>query len=128
MSDAGLIFSCRGCCCGHRERGGPKVAPRALRAAVRRAFEASGLAGLVRLVSTDCLGPCSEANVVSLYLYGRAFWFRRMNSPALFAALLAYARAAVDGHEAPLPHELAERSFAWSGGIGPTPPLDAATS
>ncbi|MBI2219225.1 MAG: (2Fe-2S) ferredoxin domain-containing protein [Candidatus Rokubacteria bacterium] len=43
---------------------------RVLKAAARRAYQRSGLAGRVRLAFTDCLGPCSEANVVCLYLHG----------------------------------------------------------
>ena len=57
----------------------------------------------MRLTFTDCLGPCSEANVVLLYLNGRPLWFRRMNAPEL----------------------LATRSFSWTGGGGGhTPPGD----
>lgn len=125
MPDAGLVFACSGCCCGHRERGGPKPAPRLLRAAARRAYRASGVVGSVRLSFTDCLGPCSEANVVFLYLRGRPLWFRRMNSTALFVELLAYTRDALHGDGAGLPASLAVRSFSWAGGgAGPEPPVE----
>lgn len=98
--------------------------PRTLKAAARGAFKASGLAGVVRLSFTDCLGPCSEANVVFLYLHGRPLWFRRMNSPELFSALLAYSRDVLESRAASLPASLASRSFSWAGGgVGPLPPV-----
>ena len=121
--DAGLVLACTGCCCGHPESGGPKTPPRTLKAATRRAFRRSGLDGRVRLAFTECLGPCSEANVVFLYLRGRPLWFRRMNSPELIAALVDYARVAVDAGADALPTALADRSFTWTGGgVGPEPP------
>ena len=59
-----------------------------------------------------------------LYLRGRPLWLRRMNTPVLVEALLAYAREAPDGGELPLPADLASRSFSWTGGgLGPEPPV-----
>lgn len=127
MADAGLIFTCVGCCCGHPDRGGAMAPPRILKSAARRAYKLSGLAGRVRLAFTDCLGPCSEANVVFLYLRGRPFWFRRINSPELFAALLEYARGAIADPNCPLPAHLGTSSFSWTGGgVGPELPLPEA--
>ena len=118
MADAGLIFTCFGCCCGHTNNG----AARFSRPATRRAFDAAGLQGRVRLAFAECLGPCSEANVVFVYLHGRALWFKRINTPDLFGAVLAYARAAVEVPGAPLSKELAGHSFTWTGGgLGPEP-------
>jgi (2Fe-2S) ferredoxin len=83
----------------------------------------------VRLAFTDCLGPCSEANVIFLYLHDRPWWFRRMNAPDLIAVLLDYGRAAIADGGSELPAELAARSFTWTGGgIGPVPPIDAPAS
>jgi cobaltochelatase CobN len=122
--DAALVLACSGCCCGHPESGGPKTPPRTLRAATRRAFRHAGLDGRVRLAFTDCLGPCSEANVVLLYLGGRPLWFRRMNSPELIATLVEYVRSVIGHLGDALPRALADRSFAWTGGgIGPEPPV-----
>ena len=91
---------------------------------MRRAFRDSGLEGRLRLAFTDCLGPCSEANVVLLYLAGRPIWLRRVNHVDAFTGILGWARQALDDGEAPLPPELAARSFAWTGGgEGPAPPL-----
>jgi hypothetical protein len=98
--------------------------PRVLKSTARRVHKASGLADRLRLAFTDCLGPCSEANVMLLYLRGRPLWFRRMNAPELLEALLAYARGVADGDASPLPAELASRSFSWTGvGVGPEPPI-----
>jgi len=120
MADAGLIFVCDGCCCGHPERGGPKITPRALRVAARRAFRRGGLDGRVRLVYTDCLGPCSEANVFFLYMHGRPLWLRRINSAELIADVMTYAAALADGAADGIPPALAPCSFTWTGGgVGP---------
>jgi cobaltochelatase CobN len=123
--DAGLILACAGCCCGHPAYGGALAPQRTLKATARRIFKASGLDGRVRLAFTECLGPCSEANVVLLYLHGRPLWFRRINTPELLAALMDYSRAALAGGEPPLPAALVARSFSWTGGgVGPIPPVD----
>lgn len=92
---------------------------------MRLTYKSADLVGLVRLAFTDCLGPCSEANVVFLYLRGRPLWFRRMNSPQLFEDLLAYVRDALHDHDARLPESLAGRSFSWArSGVGPEPPVE----
>ena len=127
--DAALILTCAGCCCGHPSHGGDLAPQRTLKATLRRLHKASGLDGRVRLAFTDCLGPCSEANVILLYLDGRPLWFRRMNAPELIAALLDYSRTATNGPAPPLPADLATRSFSWTGGgVGPAPPVDVPAS
>jgi cobaltochelatase CobN len=119
------MLACAGCCCGHPSHGGALAPQRTLKATARRIFKASGLDGRVRLAFTECLGPCSEANVVLLYFHGRPLWFRRMNAPELLAALMDYSRAAVAGGDPALPAALATRSFSWTGGgVGPIPPVD----
>lgn len=124
MADAGLIFVCVGCCCGRDGYGGALAPQRALRLAMTRAYKKSDLAGRVRLVFSACLGPCSESNVVLLYLHGRPLWFRRMNTGDRLTALMDYLRAAVADPTASLPPSLAARSFSWTGGgIGPEPPI-----
>ena len=128
MADAGLILACAGCCCGHPAHGGALSPQRALKAAARRAYKAAGLDGRVRLAFTECLGPCSEANVMLLYLDGRPLWLRRMNTAQTLTALMDYCRAAAADGEPPLPAELAARSFSWTGGgTGPVPPIPDAS-
>ena len=75
--DAGLILTCAGCCCGHPAHGGALSPQRTMKATLRRLYKASGLDGRVRLAFTDCLGPCSEANVILLYLHGQPLWSTR---------------------------------------------------
>lgn len=116
MADRGLVLACSGCCCGHPESGGPKTPPSVLKREMRRLFRRAGLDGRVRLAFTECLGPCSEANVVLVYLDGRPLWLRRVNSAGLFGELLAHLRVALDDATRPLPHDLRARSFAWTGG------------
>ena len=116
MADQGLMFACFGCCCGHTSNGAARIS----RPATRRVFDAAGLGGRVRLAFSECMGPCSEANVVFLYLHGQPRWFRRINSLALFGSLLGYVRAAVEAPAAPMPVELTPHSFSWTGGgVGP---------
>jgi cobaltochelatase CobN len=113
-----------GCCCGHPDRGGPKTAPGTLKRQMRRAFREAGLAGRLRLAFTDCLGPCSEANVVFLYAHGRPLWLRRINTAEAFGRLLDYARAVGQGEPVALPDALVPHAFAWTGGgPGPAPPV-----
>lgn len=125
IADTGLLLACTGCCCGHPERGGPKTLPGTLKREIRRAFRAARADGLLRLAFTECLGPCSEANVVLVYVHGRPFWLRRVNGVETFEAVLAWARAAALNGATPLPPDLTARSFAWTGGgIGPVPPVE----
>jgi cobaltochelatase CobN len=131
MPDRALIAVCAGCCCGHPESGGPKTPPRTLKPAVRRRMKASRLDGLARVSFTDCLGPCSEANVVFVFLDGRPIWLRRMNLEPLFDALFGWLGAALENGAAPppLPDALAARSFRWTGGgDGPDPPVSDASA
>ena len=123
MADRALIAVCAGCCCGHPESGGPKTPPRTLKPAIRRRLKAAALDG-ARVAFTDCLGPCSEANVLFLFLDGRPLWLRRMNDESLYDELFAWLRGALGNGAAPtLPRALRDRSFTWTGG-GEGPPPD----
>ena len=125
IADAALILACVGCCCGHPERGAPKTLPRVLKREMRRAFRHSGLDGRARLAFSECLGPCSEANVIFLYLGGRPVWLRRFNEIQPFQILLDWLGQHLAGVESALPPPLAARAFAWTGGSdGPAPPID----
>jgi hypothetical protein len=90
---------------------------------MRRAFREARPDGL-RLAFTDCLGPCSEANVLFVYLHGRPLWLRRINGVDTFADVLRYAADVAAGGPAALPASLAPHAFAWTGGgPGPRPPV-----
>ena len=90
---------------------------------MRRAFREAKLEGL-RLAFSDCLGPCSEANVIFFYAHGRPLWLRRINTVERFEAFLTWAREVADGGPAALPPTLAPNAFAWTGGgPGPIPPV-----
>jgi len=92
---------------------------------MRRVFRHSGLDGRARLAFSECLGPCSEANVIFLYLGGRPVWLRRVNEIQPFQVLLDWLGQRLDGVESALPPPLAARVFAWTGGgDGPAPPID----
>jgi len=123
MADRALVAVCAGCCCGHPETGGPKTPPRTLKPAIRRRLKRAELEGRARVAFTDCLGPCSEANVLFLFLDGRPLWLRRMNHEGLYDAFFAWLRDAVENGMPPvLPAPLRERSFTWTGGgEGPLP-------
>ena len=125
MADRALVAVCAGCCCGHPESGGPKTPPRTLKPAIRRRLKAAALDGQARVAFTDCLGPCSEANVLFLYLDGRPLWLRRMNTEGLYDVFFAWLHAMLREETGePLPAVLAERSFARTGGgDGPPPPV-----
>src|SRR5439155_15232268 len=125
MADRALIAVCAGCCCGHPESGGPKTPPRTLKPAIRRRMKTAALDGMARIAFTDCLGPCSEANVLFLFLDGRPLWLRRMNTELLYDAFFAWLRDALgEGTTPALPAALHARAFAWTGGgPGPAAPI-----
>jgi hypothetical protein len=92
---------------------------------MRARFTASGRDGSARLAYSDCLGPCSEANVVFVYRDGRPLWLRRINSIELFGTLLDWLAEQARGGTQALPPALESRSFTWTGGgQGPAPPVD----
>ena len=123
MADRALVAVCAGCCCGHPEPGGPKTPPRTLKPAIRRRLKRAELDGVARVAFTDCLGPCSEANVLFLFLDGRPLWLRRMNTESLYDDFFAWLRGLVSrGAPTPMPSALHTRSFTWTGGgEGPLP-------
>lgn len=88
-------------------------------------MKAARLDGLARVAFTDCLGPCSEANVLFIYLDGEPLWLRRMNAEPLYDTLFAWLRETLtNGATGQLPPDLAERSFRWTGGgRGPALPI-----
>jgi hypothetical protein len=124
MADEGLLFLCVGCCCGRAGHGGALAPAGRLKSIARKAFDASGLSGKVRMAFTECLGPCSESNVMFLYLRGHPVWLRRLNTPELLVRALRFADEATRNGALELPPDLRAHSFTWTGGgIGPEPPV-----
>ena len=108
----GMLLVCAtGCCCGLTDRGYAPV-PTDLyhNEWERRKLRNKG----------GCLGPCPLANVVTLLLDGRSYWFHSLNDEALILALYDYIEAllAADRHVSPSailePHLF--NGFAWLSG------------
>ncbi|GAA3198616.1 (2Fe-2S) ferredoxin domain-containing protein [Actinocorallia longicatena] len=69
------LVVCRGCCCGSEQKS-PQVDHAGLLARLR------GIDG-VAVRTSECLGPCSQANVVVVRRPGeRPVWLALMNSAA----------------------------------------------
>jgi hypothetical protein len=105
------VLVCRGCCCGSATKH-PGVDHEGQLAAF---IEAVNSVPGARLVVTECLGPCEQANVVVVRARGRRadgrriapVWFGNVVGYPLTAALCAWAREI-------------ERT------VGPLPPLESA--
>lgn len=62
--------------------------------------------------------------MVFVYFAGRPLWLRRVNSIEPFAILLEWLHEQLRNGDTALPHDLAQRAFAWTGGgDGPAPPI-----
>ncbi len=96
------VFMCDGCCCGHMEKGNPKV----MRGEFERMVAEAGLSDSVSISSPYCLGPCSMANVVKVQANGIDYWFSRMNQKEDIEALAEFLK-----NPAALPPRLAKRQF-----------------
>lgn len=108
----GVLFVCDGCCCGASNRNSSAEPFDRLKERLSRGLEDAGLKRSVRLVITPCLGPCSEANVLCLLLYGRALWFGRMDTALDVDALIRFLADAVGtGRTGPLGRRLETRTF-----------------
>lgn len=82
----GHLFVCKGCCCGHVERGHAPV-PEAL---FHNEWERRKLRSRVHLTIGGCLGPCPLANVVMLNFAGTSLWFQSFNTDWQVLALYDY--------------------------------------
>ena len=108
MTATASVLVCRGCCCGtdDEERAGRQV--ETLGAAARSRPKG-------RLTLTNCLGPCSERDIVAVRHRdtdrpGKPLattWFRHVDDRAV-AALAAWVE---DGAVAPVPDALAAHHF-----------------
>jgi len=96
-----LVSMCEGCCCGHPEKGNPKVMLREF----SKMLQESNLQH-VSLSVPYCLGPCSMANVVKVQANGSDYWFGRMNQKEDLDALADFLK-----NPTALPSRLAKRQF-----------------
>ena len=78
------VFVCNGCCCGHEEKGNPRVNNLLFMQLL------NGQKNL-RIEQPYCLGPCREANVIKVNVKDKNagnnpkdrdknYWFRRINT------------------------------------------------
>lgn len=65
------VYVCNGCCCGHEEKGNPKV--------LNELFDAE-MKDIIAIERPYCLGPCEQANTVKITLDNINYWFKRINS------------------------------------------------
>ncbi len=97
------LFVCRGCCCGHVERGHAPVPE----ARYHDEWERRRLRQRVHLTIGGCLGPCPLANVVMLNFAGSALWFQSMNAEWQVTALYDYIEAMLSADQLlPVPEPL----------------------
>ncbi|CAN5523929.1 cobaltochelatase subunit CobN [soil metagenome] len=109
-----LIVCATGCCCGHTDRGYAPV-PTDL---YHNEWERRKFRNKIHLNQGGCLGPCVLANVVTLLLDGRPYWFHSVNDEAIILAIYDYAEALLLDTSAPVPLILQPHvfnSFAWDG-------------
>lgn len=111
----GMIMVCAtGCCCGITERGFAPV-PQDL---YHQEWERRKFRNRIHLNQGGCLGPCVLANVVTLLLDGRPYWFHSVNDEAIILGIYDYAEALLADPQATLPAILQPHlfnGFAWSG-------------
>ncbi len=124
-----LIVCATGCCCGITSRGYAPV-PTDL---YHNEWERRKFRNKVHLNQGGCLGPCVLANVVTLILDGRPYWFHSVNDPAIIVAIYDFIEALLIDASTPVPSILQPHifnSFAWDGQASmaapplaqPTPP------
>ncbi|PJF46372.1 MAG: cobalt chelatase, partial [Candidatus Thermofonsia Clade 3 bacterium] len=85
----GHLFVCKGCCCGHVERGHPPV-PEEL---FHNEWERRKLRHRLHLTIGGCLGPCPLSNVVLLNFDGTNLWFQSFNTEWQVLTLYDYIEA-----------------------------------
>ncbi|MBX3015064.1 MAG: cobaltochelatase subunit CobN [Caldilineaceae bacterium] len=123
----GMLMVCvNGCCCGHTHRGYAPVPGDLYHAE----WEGRKLRNKIHLNQSGCLGPCVLANVATLLLDGRPYWFHSINDDAIIRAIYDYIELLLDDADAQLPAILAPHlfnGFAWDGGQGVAAPAKPTT-
>lgn len=85
----GQILICKGCCCGHTEKGRPAVPE----AKLRSVWKAEKLNRTIQLTISGCLGPCDIPNVVQVITDMGQEWYGRLEDEQPYDALIDWARA-----------------------------------
>ena len=111
----GMIMVCiNGCCCGHTDRGYVPV-PADL---YHSEWERRKLRNRIHLNQSGCLGPCVLANVTTLLIDGRPYWFHSINDDAIIVAIYDYIELLLENVDAQLPAILQPHlfnGFGWDG-------------
>lgn len=113
----GQLFVCAtGCCCGRVEHGFSPVNTDLF----HNEWERRGLRNKIHLTQAGCLGPCSLANVVTLFFDGRFTGFHGIDNIDLVLAIFEHLQsllASSDSAAFLLPEILREHVFdyfTWS--------------
>ncbi len=100
----GQLILCKGCCCGHTDRGHPEVPVERIKGIWQR----EKLNRTIQLTISGCLGPCDVPNVALIITPERADWYAHIAGDAAYDALIAWARACHTAEAfVPIPDELA---------------------
>lgn len=123
-----LIICINGCCCGHTGRGFAPVHADLY----HHEWERRKLRNKIHLNQGGCLGPCVLANVVTLLIDGRPYWFHSVNDEAIICAIYDYIEALLVDETVPAPailHPHLFNGFAWDGvQLQPQPPVGEPTA
>jgi predicted metal-binding protein len=83
------LFVCNGCCCGHEEKGNPKVK--------NEVFEKLIKDTPITIEKPYCLGPCHLANVVKVEVNKdekiTEHWFQRINTEEEVGQVVSFAKS-----------------------------------
>ena len=105
---ATLLVCGKGCCCGQREKGRAPVPV----AWLQEQWAARELEHSLKLMITDCLGPCDQANVICLKQGMVVKWLGGLGESVPYETLVAWATAShAAGELLPLPGLLNYQDF-----------------
>ena len=102
------VVVCNGCCCGRVEKGHNEVPVDSL----EKAWDEHGLGRSVKLIVSDCLGPCSMHNVSLLNTERGKTWLGKLSAREHYEALVGWAlEFSQHGVEGELPEILTPHLF-----------------
>jgi len=111
----GMLMVCvNGCCCGLTDRGFAPVSTELYHSE----WERRKLRNKIHLNQSGCLGPCVLANVATVIIDGRPYWFHSINDDAIVLAIYDYIEQLLIEPDAVLPTILQPHlfnGFAWDG-------------